>query len=80
VLPIPIVHFAVPPLALISGVVIGIRRIMQRELFAAAAGPCPFCATEQSLGLNGSAYQLPRSLKCHACLRPITLDAGVPAP
>jgi hypothetical protein len=76
VLPIPVVHFAVPPLALISGVVVGIRRMSQRELFVSARGPCPFCGTEQSLGLNGSAYRLPRSAKCHACLRSMTLDAA----
>ncbi len=76
VLPIPVVHFAVPPLALIAGVVIGARRISQRELFTSARGRCPFCGTEQSLGLTGSAYRLPRSIKCHACLRAMTLDAA----
>jgi hypothetical protein len=76
VLPIPVVHFAVPPLALISGAVIGFRRMGQRELFVSARGTCPFCHTEQSLGLSGSAYRLPRSIKCHSCLRAMTLDAA----
>ena len=75
VLPIPVVHFAVPPVALISGVVFGFRRVAQRELVAAGHGACPFCGTEQTLGMNGTAYRLPRDLKCHSCLRPITLDA-----
>jgi hypothetical protein len=74
VLPIPVVHFAVPPVALISGVVFGCRRVAQRELFAAAHGACPFCGVEQTLGVNGTAYRLPRNLKCHSCLRPMTLD------
>jgi hypothetical protein len=74
VLPIPIVHFAVPPAALIGGVVFGIRRAGQRELFATAHGSCPFCDTEQPLGVNGTAYRLPRNLKCHSCLRSMTLD------
>lgn len=74
VLPIPVVHLAVPPVALIGGVVFGFRRLMQRELFSAAHGTCPFCGTEQTLGLNGAACRLPRSLKCRACLRQITLE------
>lgn len=76
VLPIPVVHFAVPPLALVAGLVIGARRIGQGELFTSARGRCPFCGTEQSLGLSGSAFRLPRSIKCHACLRAMTLDAA----
>jgi hypothetical protein len=76
VLPIPVVHFAVPPIALIAGVVIGVRRMGQRELFVSARGVCPFCGTEQSLGLSGSAYDLPRGIKCHSCLRGMTLDAA----
>ncbi|MEO8138854.1 MAG: hypothetical protein ABI742_04355 [Gemmatimonadota bacterium] len=76
VLPIPIVHFAVPPVALIGGVVMGFRRASQGELIATAHGACPFCGTEQTLGVNGTAYRLPRSLKCRNCLRPMTLDVA----
>lgn len=76
VLPIPIVHFAVPPVALVSGVVVGLRRILQGEIIQSAHGPCPFCGTDQTLGLTGAAYRLPRALKCHSCLKLLTLDAA----
>jgi hypothetical protein len=73
VLPIPIVHFAVPPVALIGGVVLAVRRASQSELIATAHGACPFCGTDQTLGVNGTAYRLPRSLKCRSCLKLMTL-------
>lgn len=76
VLPIPIVHLAVPPLALVSGFVFGVRRALQREIFASAHGPCPFCGTEQTLGLTGAKYRLPRDLKCGHCLRSLTIEAA----
>jgi hypothetical protein len=76
VLPIPVVHFAVPPAALVGGLIMGMRRLGQRELFVTAHGPCPFCGTEQTLGVNGSAFRLPRSLKCRSCLRLMTLETG----
>ncbi len=76
VLPIPIVHLAVPPVALLGGIVLGFRRAGQRELIATAEGPCPFCSTEQTLGLNGAVYRLPRNLKCRSCLRLLTIGAG----
>ncbi len=73
VLPIPIVHFAVPPVALIGGVVLAVRRASQGELISTAHGACPFCGTDQTLGLNGTAYRLPRNLKCRSCLKLMTL-------
>jgi hypothetical protein len=76
VLPIPIVHFAVPPVALVGGVIAGIRRVLQREIFTTARGVCPLCGATQSLGLNGATYRLPRALKCQSCLRPLTLEAS----
>ena len=76
VLPIPIVHFAVPPVALVGGFVMGIRRMLQGEVIQSAHGPCPFCLTDQTLGLTGSAYRLPRALKCRACLKLLSLDAA----
>jgi hypothetical protein len=74
VLPIPIVHLAVPPVALVTGVVVGLRRALQGEIITQAHGPCPFCGTEQTLGLNGSAYRLPRNLKCRSCLKLFTIS------
>jgi hypothetical protein len=75
VLPIPIVHLAVPPVALIGGIVMGLRRATQRELFETAHGPCPFCGTDQTLGVNGAPFHLPRTLSCRSCRKPLTLGA-----
>lgn len=74
VLPIPVVHFAVPPMAILGGVAVGVRRFLQREIITAARGPCPFCGTDQTLGLSGATYRVPRDLKCRACLQLLTLD------
>lgn len=76
VLPIPIVHFAVPPVALVTGVVMGIRRALQSEIITSATGSCPFCGATQTLGLNGTPYRMPRDLKCHSCLKPFTIDVS----
>jgi hypothetical protein len=76
VLPIPIVHFAVPPVALVTGVVLGVRRAMQSEIITSASGVCPFCGAHQTLGLTGTPYRMPRDLKCHSCLKPFTIAAG----
>jgi len=81
VLPIPIVHLIVPPLALVGGVAFGVWRLPQQELFVSLRGPCPCCGVEQSYGLCGVVYRLPQSLKCHACLQLLTLaEASGSAP
>lgn len=74
VLPIPIVHFMVPPLALLGGIVMGVKRAATREIILSAHGPCPFCGTNQTLGLNGSAYRMPRSLSCRNCRKTFSID------
>lgn len=74
VLPIPIVHLFVPPLALIGGVAVGVRRLGQRELFVSVRGTCPCCGTEQSFGLSGARYRVPQELKCRSCLQLLQLD------
>jgi hypothetical protein len=61
-------------MASLAGIVFGVRRAFQREIITAARGPCPFCGTEQTLGLAGSTYRLPRDLKCRSCLQLLTLD------
>lgn len=76
VLPVPLVHLIVPPLALIGGVALGLRRASIQQIFTGGHGPCPFCGTEQTLGLTGSAYRLPQTLKCRSCLKPLSLDAA----
>lgn len=74
VLPIPVVHFMVPPLAILGGIVLGFRRATTREVILSAHGPCPFCGTNQTLGLNGSAYHMPRNLHCRNCRKAFTID------
>ncbi|MEO8633790.1 MAG: hypothetical protein ABI587_00795 [Gemmatimonadales bacterium] len=74
VLPIPFVHLAVPPVAILGGLVLGVRRALQRTLFHRIHGTCPACGVEQPLGLNGTPYRLPRDLKCRACLQLLSLD------
>ena len=76
VLPIPIVHFAVPPAAILTGIALGIRRIGQRQIITRAEGSCPFCGTTQTLGLTGSSFRMPRELKCRSCLKPFTISAN----
>lgn len=73
-LPIPLVHFFFPPAALITGTVLGVRRLNQRAVFTSARGTCPFCGREQSLGLTGAAVRLPRKATCHGCRRELRLD------
>jgi hypothetical protein len=76
VLPIPIVHLALPPVAILGGLALGVRRALQGEIIQSAHGPCPFCGTDQTLGLTGAAFRLPRDLKCRSCLKLFTLDAA----
>lgn len=81
-LPIPLVHFFFPPAALITGTVLGVRRLNQRAVFTSARGTCPFCGREQSLGLTGASVRLPRKATCHGCRRELRLDragSGHPA-
>ncbi len=76
VLPVPIIHLVLPPIALLGGLAVGIRRGGVRTLFGAARGTCPCCGQEQSLGLTNVAYHLPREVKCHACRQLLLLEAG----
>lgn len=76
VLPIPIIHLVLPPVALLAGVGVGIRRGLVRTLFGQARGVCPCCGQEQGLGLAGTPFRLPRELKCTACRQLLTLERG----
>lgn len=76
VLPIPIVHLAVPPMAIVAGILFGVRRASVTEVFASAHGPCPFCGADQTFGLTGARFRLPRGFKCRACRRLLTLEAA----
>lgn len=75
-LPIPIVHFVFPPAALLTGLVLAVRRLRQGEVFHRVVGTCPFCGREGRLGLTGSAVTLPRELTCPDCRKTLELDAA----
>jgi hypothetical protein len=80
-LPIPLVHFVLVPASLLLGLMIGANRFRQREIFALAEGPCPFCGTKQRLGLAGRAFRLPRQVHCRNCGRALDLgEDGVVTP
>jgi hypothetical protein len=75
-LPIPIVHLVFPPVALVAGFALGVRRGLRREVFQKAIGRCPFCGLEQRLNLAGATYRLPQALKCKSCNKLLTLEAA----
>lgn len=77
-LPIPLVHFVLVPASLILGLVMGMNRFRQREIFLLARGSCPFCGTEQRLGLAGRAFRLPRQVHCKNCGRALHLGGESP--
>ncbi len=73
-LPIPLVHFVLVPASLLIGITLGAMRLTQREIFRSAEGPCPFCGTQQRLGLAGKSFQLPRRTHCTKCGRELDLE------
>jgi len=73
-LPIPVVHFVLVPGSLLVGAVLGAMRLAQREIFRSAEGPCPFCGTQQRLGLAGKEFHLPRRAHCTSCGRELDLE------
>jgi hypothetical protein len=75
-LPIPLVHFVLVPGSLLLGGVLGAMRLSQRQIFRSAEGPCPFCGTQQKLGVAGKPFRLPRRLHCLNCGRELDLDDG----
>jgi hypothetical protein len=71
-LPIPLVHFVLVPGALLLGVVLGLNRLRQREIFRQVAGRCPFCREDQSFSVMGT-FRLPKRLHCGRCQRELEL-------
>ena len=68
-LPIPIVHFAGVPLALLAGLVIAGRRLAPGPRLRAIRGACPHCGHEQSFFLGPSWRRggVSRQLVCERC-------------
>ena len=73
-LPIPLVHFVLVPGSLLVGGILAAIRLTQREIFRSAEGPCPFCGTQQRLGLAGKSFRLPRRAHCTSCGRELDLE------
>jgi len=73
-LPIPLVHFVLVPGSLLVGGILAALRLAQREIFRSAEGPCPFCGTQQRLGLAGKSFRLPRQAHCSSCNRELDLE------
>ena len=67
--PIPIVHFAGVPLALLGGLVIAGRRLAPGPRLRAIRGACPHCGHEQSffLGPSWKRGGVSRQLVCESC-------------
>jgi hypothetical protein len=72
-LPIPLVHFLFVPGALLAGVVLAAIRMRQHDVFRSAEASCPYCGSEQRLGLAGKVFRLPRAVHCHSCHRSLEL-------
>jgi hypothetical protein len=74
-LPIPLVHFVFVPAALATGVILGLLRLRQGEVFRGVSASCPMCGKEQSFSVMGR-FKLPRKLHCEACHHQLVLDAA----
>ena len=82
-LPIPIVHFAGVPLALIVGLVVGARRLAPGRRLRAIRGPCPHCGHEQSyfLGPRWKRVGMPLKLSCEQCAKGLAaVEVGATGP
>ena len=68
-LPIPIVHFAGVPLALLGGLVVAGRRLAPGARLRAIRGACPHCGHDQSFFLGPSWRRggVSRQLVCERC-------------
>jgi hypothetical protein len=78
-LPIPLVHLVLVPGALLLGIILGMIRLGQREIFSLAEGDCPFCGTHQRLGLAGRVFRLPRRVFCRNCQKELDLGRELAA-
>ncbi len=74
-LPIPIIHLIGPPVVLLIGLVVAVKRLGQGQIFASAEGECPFCHVTQPLGLRDSRFRLPVDLICRSCRQPLQLES-----
>ena len=72
---IPIIHFVLPLVLLVLGMVLAVRRYTEVDLPQEAVGRCPVCAADITLHLDSGA-RLPRRTYCPACDKPIGLSVA----
>ncbi len=63
---LPIIHFVVPPLAVIIGTILAIRRLGQAELLQ-GQGACPYC--QKALTIEPQLPEWPVEILCPGCKR-----------
>lgn len=68
---IPIVHFIVPPLALLTSLILFVRGMNQGTLIHGGGGPCPQC--QQRVELEEQPLHWPLDLNCPHCRRSLTV-------
>jgi hypothetical protein len=73
-LPIPLVHLVLVPAALVLGIIFGVVRLQQREVFRAVEARCPYCGSPQSFSVMGR-FKLPKQLSCASCHRQLLLKS-----
>lgn len=75
-IPIPLVHFVVPPLALILAGVLLLVRLQQREVLTGGGGPCPRCGAVAELEPGTPAW--PVEMPCGKCGRRLVIQLSPP--
>ena len=65
VIPIPGVHLS-SPILILTGVILGVRRLRERERLLSLEGPCPACGDSQRYTLPDR-KRFPLTLRCPSC-------------
>lgn len=73
---VPIIHLVGIPLALLAGLVFGVRQYGVSETLQAVEAPCPKCGAAQRFfaGFGVGAPKLPMTLTCEACGKELRLE------
>lgn len=74
---IPVGHFILVPVFLISSVVTLTTRLAMTARVIRAHGSCPDCGREQDFDVQGS-WRLPVDVTCRGCQRRLTMTAASP--
>jgi len=73
-IPIPLVHLVLVPGGVVLGLLFGLMRLNQREVFRRVEGSCPVCDTRQTFTVMGT-FRLPKKLFCASCHRELSLES-----